>query len=86
MTDKCPLPVLAVSLLLGFGAVAMALSGLGYRAVIPWFGTLLDGPAGLAVLLVFVFVLAGLAWGTYQLRKWAWIGSISRGTSRRASV
>jgi len=74
-TDKCPLPVLAVSLLLGLGACSM-IWVLAYGAVFPWFGTLVDGAAGLSLLLVSTLLLALLAWGTYKLRVWAWLTTI----------
>ncbi|OHB79899.1 MAG: hypothetical protein A2V98_19445 [Planctomycetes bacterium RBG_16_64_12] len=76
-TDKCPLPVLAVSLLLGFGACSVILCAPAYGAVFPWFGVLLEGPAALSLLLVDALLLACLAWGTYKLKKWAWLGTIA---------
>ena len=76
-TDKCPLPVLALSLLLGFGAACTVMCVPAYGAVFPWFGTLLDGPAAVTVLLVGALLLACLAWGTYKLKKWAWFGTIA---------
>ncbi len=75
-TDKCPLPVLAASLLMGMGAL-YSLTPLAYRAVCPWFGTLLDGAAGVSLVLVSAVLFASLAWGTYKLRVWAWLGSIA---------
>jgi hypothetical protein len=75
-TDKCPLPVLAVSLLLGIGAL-YSLMPLAYRGVCPWFGTLLEGAAGALLVLVNAVLFACLSWGTYKLRVWAWIGSIA---------
>lgn len=76
-TDKCPLPVLALSLLLGCGAICTILFVPAYGAVIPWFGTLLAGPAALALLLANTLLFACLAWGTYKLKKGAWLGTIA---------
>jgi len=70
-TDKCPLPVLAVSLISGFWAVSM-LSTAGYRWAIPFFGTILTGMTGAAVVLVVTFLLGYIAWGLYKLRIKAW--------------
>jgi len=70
-TDKCPLPVLALSLLFGFWAVSM-LSLAGYRWAIPFFGTILTGITGAAVVLVVTFLLGYIAWGLYKLRIQAW--------------
>ena len=75
-TDKCPLPVLAVSLLLGFGAFS-TIGVLAYGAVVPWFGTLLGGLGGLGVVLTNALLLGVFAWGTYKLKKWAWLGTMA---------
>jgi len=75
-TDKCPLPVLAVSLLLGFGAFS-TIGVLAYGAVVPWFGTLLSGVGGLGVMVANTLLLGVLAWGTYKLKRWAWLGTMA---------
>jgi hypothetical protein len=70
-TDKCPLPVLAVSIISGFGAVSMLLGGItGW--VIPFFGTLLSGTAGAAVQIFVSLLLVYVAWGVYKLNLKAW--------------
>lgn len=71
-TDRCPLPALAVSIWLGFGAVAMLSMPLAYSAVLPCFGVLLSGlPATLAY--VILTALWGyLAWGWYHRKPAAW--------------
>ena len=70
-TDKCPLPVLAVSLLCGMGAVS-CFSMIFWMKVFPFFGTILVGlPAGV-MLIVFALVLASISWGTYKLKSQAW--------------
>ena len=78
-TDRCPLPVLALSLLLGFGAFCTILFVVVpvYSAVMPWFGTLLEGPAALGLMLVNSLLFACLAWGLYKLKKGAWLGTIA---------
>jgi len=70
-TDKCPLPVLALSLLFGFWAVSM-LSLAGYRWAIPFFGTILTGITGAVVALVGMLLFGYVAWGLYKLRIKAW--------------
>jgi hypothetical protein len=75
-TDNCPLPVLAVSVLMGTNAL-YTLMLLAYGAVCPWFGTLLDGAAAVLLVLVTAALFACLAWGTYKLKVWAWLGSIA---------
>ena len=75
-TDKCPLPVLAVSLLLGFGAFS-TVGILAYGAVVPWFGTPLTGPGALGVVVANAVLLGVFAWGTYKLKKWAWLGTMA---------
>ncbi|MBU4198762.1 MAG: hypothetical protein KKG09_10835 [Verrucomicrobia bacterium] len=74
-TDQCPLPVLAVSLLSGFGAAFMPAMGL-YGWAIPFFGVILDGTAGAMVALVSMLVLGAVAWGIYRLSIKAWWGAV----------
>ena len=66
-TDKCPLPVLALSVLLGFGAYQSVVGGLSPFRMLPLFGILVRGvPAG--VLLVgFGLVLVYLTRRIYRL-------------------
>jgi hypothetical protein len=74
-TDRVPLPVLALTLVFGFGA-ASSLLGLTYRAF-PVFGRMLTGiPAALAFLAVGA-LCAFLAWGTYHRRPAAWWGLVA---------
>ena len=70
-TDKCPLPVLALSLMSGCGAGSMILMGF-YGWVIPFFGVILSGIAGAGVALVVMVVLGYIAWGLYKLDIKAW--------------
>ncbi|MBN1269265.1 MAG: hypothetical protein JXB04_06745 [Kiritimatiellae bacterium] len=73
-TDRCPLPVLAVSILTAYAAAGFAMM-LSYGAV-PSFGRILTGaPAGLYVL-VLAAICVALAVGIYRLRLWAWWGSM----------
>jgi len=70
-TDKCPLPVLALSLIFASSAVSMLSMGL-YGWTIPFFGFILSGVKGAAVVLVFMLLLGYVAWGTYRLTIKAW--------------
>ncbi|MBU4212672.1 MAG: hypothetical protein KKD33_08835 [Verrucomicrobia bacterium] len=70
-TDKCPLPVLAVSLISGFWAACMLLMGF-YGWTIPFFGFILSGIAGASVALISMLLLGYVAWGTYRLSVKAW--------------
>lgn len=70
-TDKCPLPVLAMSLIFGFWAVSMLSMGF-YGWVIPFFGVLLSGITGAGVSFVITLLLGYVAWGTYRLNIKAW--------------
>ncbi len=70
-TDKCPLPVLAVSLLFVFSASSMLSIGF-YGWVIPFFGFILSGVSGAMVALVGILLLGYTAWGTYKLNIKAW--------------
>ena len=70
-TDRCPLPVLAVSLVFAFWAVAMPLMG-AYSWALPFFGRLLSGMAGAGVALASMVLAAYVAWGAYRLSTTAW--------------
>ena len=70
-TDKCPLPVLALSLMYGLWACSMLFMGL-HGWVIPFFGCILSGMAGAGVTLVYILFLGYVAWGTYKLNIKAW--------------
>jgi hypothetical protein len=71
-TDRCPLPVLAVSLCLGSGAAMLLLMPLSYGAVLPFFGVLLSGLPGTVACLLLAGVWAWLALGWYRLKPSAW--------------
>jgi hypothetical protein len=70
-TDKCPLPVLAVSFVAALWAVSMLSMGI-YRWTIPFFGSVLSGTAGAVVIAVLTLALIYIAWGTYKLDIKAW--------------
>jgi hypothetical protein len=70
-TDKCPLPVLAVSFVFAVWAVSMLSMGL-YKWAIPFFGSVVSGAMGAVIVLVLALVLAYIAWGTYKLDIKAW--------------
>jgi MFS family permease len=69
--DKAPLPVIALSSLLGCMAISMPLMGL-YRWTIHFFGVVLSGIPGAAIVLVYAVLFAYAAWGTYKLQIKAW--------------
>ena len=74
-TDKCPLPVLALSLMFGLWAVSIPFMGF-YGWTIPFFGFILSGIRG-AVVGLGVMLLSGyIAWGTYRLNIKAWWGAV----------
>jgi hypothetical protein len=70
-TDRCPMPVLAVSLILALSILSMS-SLVAYGCVFPLFGVFISGAAGAVAILLIALVLAYLAWGTYRLRMTAW--------------
>ena len=71
-TDACPLPALAVSLMLGLGAVMMALMPLFYLSVVPCFGAYLTGAPAAALLLLTAAVYAFGARAVYRLHLAGW--------------
>jgi hypothetical protein len=74
-TDKCPLPVLALSLMFGFWALSMLSMGL-YGLTNLLFGFILSGVKGAAVVLVVMLLSGYIAWGTYRLNIKAWWGAV----------
>jgi len=84
-TDACPLPVLAVSLLLGLWGVVLLFIPF-YGGVMPFFGTILSGLGGILVALIAVFLCGYLSWRLYQVRLSAWWGSLAFTTIWFASV
>jgi hypothetical protein len=70
-TDRCPLPVLALSLMLAWGALWLV-GTLSYGAVTPFFGIFISGIPGGLMLLALSAVYAYLAWAIYRLRPHAW--------------
>ena len=74
-TDKCPLPVLAISLMAGFWAACMLFMGF-YNWALPFFGYILTGMAGAAVAIASMLLLVYVAWGVYKLNIKAWWGAV----------
>ncbi len=72
-TDRCPLPVLALSLMAAIGAVGM-LALLGFGGFFPLFGTYATGIAGGALILLAGGLMLACARGLYRLRIGAWWG------------
>jgi hypothetical protein len=74
-TDRCPMPVLVLSILLAFSLVSLS-SLVSHRNVLPLFGVVLSGSAGAVAILLVAIVQGYLAWGTYRLQKTAWWGTL----------
>ena len=75
-TDRCPMPVLALSILHALSAALCMPSMAVYGWVMPAFGVILSGAAGAAVILSLTLAMAYLAWGTYRLQMAAWWGTL----------
>ncbi len=75
-TDKCPLPVLALSLSYGLIGIS-ALVGFYANTPIPFFGKMLTGLASQAYYVLQLAMAAYLAWGTYHLTRKAWVVSVA---------
>jgi thiol-disulfide isomerase/thioredoxin len=74
-TDRCPMPVLALSIFLTWLIVSL-LSQVAFRCVMPLFGVFISGAAGAVLILLMTLVMAYLAWGTYRLQRTAWWGTL----------
>lgn len=77
-TDRCPLPVIGLSLWIASAIPSLVFMALGYKAVVPFFGNFLVGPGGMAIYLVLAALWAYAARALYQLR-WSgwWIVAVS---------
>jgi len=71
-TDACPLPILALSLWLGFGALTMLTLPLSTNGVLPVFGRLLSGVSGSLCCVGLAALWAYFAWAVYRLRVVGW--------------
>ncbi|MGA2915233.1 MAG: hypothetical protein ABSE89_04330 [Sedimentisphaerales bacterium] len=70
-TDKCPLPVLAISFISAVWAISMFWMAI-YNWAIPFFGILLSGIPGAIITVIFILLLAYTVYGTYKLDMKAW--------------
>ncbi len=77
-TDRCPLPVLAVSLYMAFKATSMILISFSFHGAIPFFGIYLAGLPGIVVYFLFSALWFCVAWAFYNLdfRGW-WVSVIA---------
>lgn len=71
-TDRCPLPVLAVSLWAAMGAVAMLAFPFLYKGVLPFFGVFLSGLSGSVACLAIAASWGFAAWSVYRLQLAGW--------------
>jgi MFS family permease len=70
-TDRCPLPVLALVLLFGAGAFSFLLM-LFYKGLFPFFGTLVQGWPGVAIVLALAALFAYISRGMCRLDIKVW--------------
>ena len=75
-TDRCPLPVLGLSLLLG-GAAIMYLGVAAVYQVLTFLGFLLTGLPAVALGFALAVLLGVLARATYRLAPWAWWAAVA---------
>jgi len=71
-TDACPLPVLAVTCLLWWGALLMFGMPLTKLAMLPFFGILLTGLPGSVAMMGMAGVLFWIGWSWYRLKMAGW--------------
>lgn len=71
-TDICPLPVLALSLLLGGAVLGLPLTMVLYKSIVPCFGQYISGLPGAVMLLVSAVAFAWAARATYRLNLAGW--------------
>jgi hypothetical protein len=71
-TDRCPLPVLGLSLWLFYAGVCMLLMPFAYNGVVPCFGILLAGVPGMLLSLGIAALWIYLARGVYRRQPASW--------------
>jgi hypothetical protein len=71
-TDRCPLPVIAVSLWLAFCAPMMLMMAVFYKGVLPVFGTFVVGFTGSALSVILALLWGYSAWAFYRLHRHGW--------------
>ncbi len=71
-TDRCPLPVLAVVLVMACSSVSILFSALVMGKAYAFFGAILRGPVLWMAYLCLAAASGALAWGAYYLKRWAW--------------
>jgi len=71
-TDRCPLPVLGVCLLLAYSAPMMFLMPFAFNGVVPFFGTFLSGSAGSIASILLGLLWFYLTWALYRLNPRGW--------------
>jgi hypothetical protein len=74
-TDRCPMPVLAISVIMAYAAFSMPMTWF-YNFVICVFGVLISGVWGAVVSLLMMTLFIWLALGTYKLKMAAWWGTL----------
>jgi hypothetical protein len=73
--DELPQPVLVLGALLLFFIVVLHIP-IFFNGIFPFFGLLLVDLAGIFMIDVSIFCLAGLTWGLLKLKPWAWWGAL----------
>jgi hypothetical protein len=73
--ESLPMPVLVLVVLFIFYASVMNVP-LFFQGLFPLFGVWLSGIPGVLALAVSIVSLAGLAWGVWRQRMWAWWGAL----------
>lgn len=76
-TDRVPLPVLGLVLLLAFGAVQCGIGALGPFRAVPIFGTMVHGIPAVILFVAVGLVLALLARGAFRLDARAWAAALA---------
>lgn len=75
-TDKCPLPILGLALLYGYGAFITLFNSFS-GTPIPFFGLIISGSLGTVIFLASSALLGFLAWGFYNLKVKAFWTSVA---------
>ncbi len=71
-TDRCPIPVLTISVWLAISVPMVLLMPLAFHGMVPFFGVFLSGVPGSLIYVAFAAVMAYCAWAVYRLDPKGW--------------
>lgn len=76
-TDRLPLPILAILLLLAFTAMSQTLSIFNSKHIVLFFNRLITGSPAMIVAIVEVSIYVYLTIAVYKMKRYAWLATVT---------